>query len=351
MVTMGILSALGCGGSSTASKSSEPTSPKGTLTELPQAESLVFFGEDGWLAYNLSDGSLKKWETTTAKAPQPGDAFTLGSRRFTADGQIYKPTLPGGATSPTLAPAGNRFAYVSGGTVTISNVPVGEVIRVGPGTNPTWSTDGTLAFSTRDLLTLWTPEQSYAAPAKAPIASIAWTPGDENVVFGTQNLDGGTRSGALFRVGRTGGEPVQLTQMPANDWAGNPVISPDGEKVAFLYQTHPSDPRQHVASALAVAPVQGGPVQTLVKVSNEVPTASDNQAHSGVLEGFTWSPDGTKLAFMAAFAGDCKAGAAGMTCHFDLYTVNADGTDLTRLTRLELSSKRDIAWVQTPAHQ
>lgn len=343
MVTMGILSVLGCGGSSAGS---QPSSPRGTLRALPRSDALVFFGEEGWLVYDLSDGSLKTWETTTAKTPQDGSAFTLGSRRFSHDGRLYKPALPGGATHPTLAPAGNRFAYVSRGTVTISNVPVGEVIPVGPGTNPTWSSDGTLAFSTRDLLTLWTLEKSFAASAPAPIGSIGWTADDETVVFGTQSLADGARTGAIFRVGRTGGAPVQVTQLAAGEWAGHPVVSPDGERVAFLHQTRPTDPRQHVASALAVTPLQGGPAQTLVPVSNQVPSASSNKAHSGVLDGFAWSPDGKKLAFIAAFEGDCSAGAGGLTCHYDLYTVNADGTDLTRLTHLELSGRRDIAWVR-----
>jgi dipeptidyl aminopeptidase/acylaminoacyl peptidase len=101
---------------------------------------------------------------------------------------------------------------------------------------------------------------------------------------------------------------TRLTANPAADW--DAVWSPDGEKIAF--RGLDSGPFGN-ESDLYVTDEDG---------TNEEHLTSSMMDERIVHGHPTWSPDGTKIAFISERLGRSR---------IDLYVINADGTDRTRL--------------------
>ena len=107
-----------------------------------------------------------------------------------------------------------------------------------------------------------------------------------------------------------GGVTERLTQGPDNDWY--PAWSPDGTKIAFM-----RGPAESLASDIYVMDADGSDV---VNVTNS-PGTQDLSP--------TWSPDGRRIGFVS---GAAVVGTGADTRYLDLWTMNADGSDATRLT-------------------
>ena len=100
----------------------------------------------------------------------------------------------------------------------------------------------------------------------------------------------------------------------------NPVWSPDGSRIAFLSDRDDPDqratPREY---RLYTMNKNGREVRSLapsVRVSNSLPV---------------WSPDGSKLAFLVLEGEQEERGYYDSTFNRVLYTIGADGSELTRL--------------------
>lgn len=125
--------------------------------------------------------------------------------------------------------------------------------------------------------------------------------------------DPGNLARRLYTVDPQGGEPTRLTQGLDSEW--NARWSPDGTQILFLRVSRSIDPDtgdlRIGSNHLFVAQADGSDPRQL--------STGDRSVHEA-----EWSPDGQRIAFTRAY----KPGASRR----DLYVINADGSNLLRLT-------------------
>jgi Tol biopolymer transport system component len=63
---------------------------------------------------------------------------------------------------------------------------------------------------------------------------------------------------------------------------------------------------------------------------------------------FAWSPDGTELVLIAGYEGTCRIEDEGgsPTCTSFLYRMQADGSNLRKLTSVEQRSSTQLLWIR-----
>ena len=130
----------------------------------------------------------------------------------------------------------------------------------------------------------------------------AWSPDGAAIAF-----DSWEEPGGIAAVKADGSDRTRVAPE-----GGNPAWSPDGTRLAYLT----SEAEGEVA--LFVVGADGSARTKLAETTGE-------SGFYGYLLPPAWSPDGTKLAFVAVVEEECDA---------DAWIVNADGSGLTRLTDL-----------------
>jgi len=139
-----------------------------------------------------------------------------------------------------------------------------------------------------------------------------WSPDGTRIAFRSQR-DGNDE---IYVMNVDGTCQRNLTNDPVNDWS--PAWSPDGTHIAFARFFG-----GNLFTDLTVIKVDGSGLQRLTTASGEYPT---------------WSPDGTRIAFATARDGN-----------YEIYVMNADGTDETRLTN-NLAYDMSPAWSPDGTH-
>ncbi|MDP8922670.1 MAG: hypothetical protein M3O34_07310 [Chloroflexota bacterium] len=162
-----------------------------------------------------------------------------------------------------------------------------------------------------------------------------WSPDGQYLYFSYQGLEGRQPVARVERVRLADG-----TRTPLFDDAVTPDVSPDGQAVAFVHD-------DVNGQSLMVGPADGGQARELV--SRDVFTA---------LAGPRFSPDGTRIAFVAVGAGPGAADAGPMDrlasffavpvayAHgepWSVWTVRTDGTDRRRASSLQ-EDEPLVAW-------
>lgn len=201
-----------------------------------------------------------------------------------------------------------------------------ELGAVGPEFAPTLSPDGTRIAFVRlddnmvshlfvaDVTGQHQREISFALPPSViqAVSAPDWSPDGTTLLFSA----GQPGALHLWSVRADGTHLVQYTEAPVSDLEG--VWSPDGKQIAFVRTPNPAQ------AQLMVLDLATG-------VERSFGYAWRNRYPA-------WSPDGTRLAFVSNMSDNAD---------LEVYTVKADGTELTRLTNDAVRQQRP-QWLRRP---
>ena len=216
--------------------------------------------------------------------------------------------------TPTLAPAGDRVAYVRFDQAPGNVGDIGSDLHV------------------YDIIGLDTPMRVHAQAGEF-FWTPAWSADGSYLFYSHQTNQEDDGSGALFRIAI---EEIDLETGAVSvvrEDAAEPAQSPDGATLAFIDQPA-------IDHILAVMDLASGESRVLLD-------SDDNLAFFRVLR---FSPDGQLLAFLASGDGPLVSSLpsvppANLATNGiqDVWTVRLDGTGLTRLTTV-LEDSPDFSW-------
>lgn len=129
----------------------------------------------------------------------------------------------------------------------------------------------------------------------------AWSPDGTKIVY-RDSRRGINEADEIYVMNADGSGQANMTRNPANEWG--PAWSPDGARIAFNSDRE-GTPQVYVLNS------DGSNVRRLTDVEGEYPA---------------WSPDGSKIAFMG------QAGSSGAGPAYEVFVMNADGSGVARLT-------------------
>ncbi len=299
------------------------------ITQIPaQEEAIVFQTMDTLLAVNPNSGDVSRWQVHLVDetvVPLNGEQFQLHDFILWRDGSFYNLPAAHKAWQVHLSPDGQLVAYSTKTAPFL--IHIGAVDGKNPqqwphlGHNPLWSPDGqTLAF-------------------------YGWDDVGETIHLYTANVDGGNLT-SLIEINYPASDIVP----PHLAW------SPDSTKLAMLDNlTERFHNRLYILYADSREPTllyepSGGRLEDFrwspdgSKLAFIAIASTGNDRHLIVLDAvngetlasykdvyaFSWSPDGTQLAMGVCVYGDDH-------CPLDVFLGLADGGQRSRLTELELA--------------
>jgi hypothetical protein len=305
-------------------------------------------------------------------------------KRFALVAVLATLALPGGAHAAFPGKNG-KLAFTRGGQVLVMNADgTGQTqITSGPSfkSQPHWSADGhRIAYEDGGtgsdfLRTIDESGGSGTTVANVTPVGLSWSPTGTALTYGTPS---GTYPGHVFRVNADGTGSTDLTDDPDNPFIGGdyPSWSPDGFRIAYEGLTSYSDfdggffpgsngiwlmtPAGGFGTQLKGASdhefydeAEWSPGATKIGFSGTAdpscftPSCTNRDLYvmnpdgtgvtkitNGVSNDLdpAWSPDGTKIAFASAVAPPDPATCSASDCNYEIFTVNPDGSGLTRIT-------------------
>lgn len=232
-----------------------------------------------------------------------------------ADQIAYMSTLDGEADIYTITPTG----------LVNFNLTHDKTLGLRADVEPAWSPDGQFVAFQRDFLKVDTPSSQIFLVASdgtkldslmPPMEGVvdmhpSWSPDGQSIVFASDR-DGNFE---LFLYTINSDQVIQLTETVEGVENLEPAWSPNGEMIVFTRQ---SEAATVSPSALYILVVEKGAAYRLTPPI--VMGRGDRDA--------TWSPDSKRIAFTSD-----RLGSSVIPSN-DLFVVNVDGSDLTRVTKL-----------------
>jgi len=272
---------------------------------------IAYSGQEAWIsaAYVDLSGSLATVPVVSAPLlPTPSAA--MESR----------------PTAPTLEFTGKLvFQVCNGCDIYVINADGTGLRRLTDGMDPAWSPDGQkVAFARwRDPRGIYIIDEDGSnetllfgwSEAKAP----AWSPDGSHIVFTRHQAGGREKDTEIFpgwvlpahpwwKLGLVRVEDRYFTELLCYDHSFSPTWSPDGKVIAY-----DSDYGLHLTATDGSI---GG--QSYDRSRDALSTDVRDSSPA-------WSPDGTKIAF-----------GFSQHDHWEIYVMNADGSNRVRLTREKL---------------
>lgn len=320
------------------------------LLSIPRPARIVFMSDRSgdWELYIMDSDGANLFNLTNHPASDgvpiwvPGqDRLAFASNRDGAGLDLFLMDLEGGnTTNITHTPESNE--------IPIAWSPDGEHLAFATDQSGAAEIflveatgEGLLNLTERDLAQAfddWSPEPSRfilsagSGPGVAPLITDLdgathqpltdgsypagggrWSPDGQHVAF--MGISPGTDSIDIFAVDVVGGEPVNLTQSPANDRF--PRWSPDGSHIAFVSDRDGN-------SEIYVMDNDGSHLANLTNTPSDESIQGD----------FAWSPDGTQILFHSTRDEDVE-----------IYIMDADGGNPVNLTKTPGIDFRAI-WVE-----
>jgi len=180
---------------------------------------------------------------------------------------------------------------------------------------PAWSPDGrSLAFFRDHRLVVARVDGSESHEvAEGGGFVVSWSPDGTRLVFSI----GGDHDNAIWVSNADGSDAHIIHTGPE---AEMPDWSPRGDRIVFAERP---DSGMNLRSALFTMDIDGGDVRRLNDGSAPYEYSSEQWP--------TWSPDGSRIAFVRDQAPSFTCGIPCWTTSYDIHLVNADGTGLVRL--------------------
>jgi Tol biopolymer transport system component len=313
------------------------------------------------------------WPDIEHRDPRPEEGPS-GARRLAAGvmagligvggvGLAIRALSPGDDAVPAGAPATGLLAFASdrGGGWAIYTAPPGleRDTHPVPGTSgaygPAWSPDGDrIAYvggADADVFTIGVEGADPERLTDDPEADWdpSWSPDGRRIAFASFR-DG---DADLYVMGADGRNVVRLTDGPERDEA--PDWSPDGTRIAFqrdgavyVVDADGSEPREIAprggspawspdARRIAfVGTSTNGPLGDVYVMNADGSDVARLTDAPGADYAPAWSPDGLRIAFVSVRDGNDE-----------IYVMNADGTDQTNLTSHEANDGAP-SWEQVP---
>ncbi len=208
---------------------------------------------------------------------------------------------------PAWSPDGSKIAFVTFDVIHSINANGTGGVMLGPGSNPSWSVTGKIAYQRSDQIWVMNEDGSnqmqFAGITQPTPTAPAWSPDGTKLAF--------TSGGRIYVIDANGMNQLPVTNNAQTD--SNPAWSPDGSKIVFAKN-----------GSIHVINLDG---------SNET-----NLSHGTVDIEPAWSSDGTKIAFAR------KSGIDN-----GLYVMDVNGANQRRIIEDVPGSTGNV--VNSPAWQ
>ena len=256
------------------------------------------------------------------RASSPAGSFDIWMMDTDGSNTVQITTHPANDECPVWSPDGTRIAFSTTRNSDSTDEPrwdiyvveIGQTMapeQVATGVNAAawdWSPDGRqlLFFSdaggSKDIYVMDADGSNTQPLTFDPAwdADAEWSPDGSKIAFASDRTGGWE----IFVMDSDGSNVIQLTQAEWNDTA--PTWSPDGSQIAYLNDRH----------IYKMAADGSNPTRLTEHIGSGFPTRP------------VWSPDGTRIAFAAAFDDNDDPYDGNV----DIYVMNSDGSELTRLT-------------------
>jgi len=193
---------------------------------------------------------------------------------------------------------------------------------------PAWSPDGKrIAFASNldgnyeiYVMNADGSGQTRLTNNQADDYDLAWSPDGNRIAFAS-NLDGNYE---IYVMNIDGSGQTRLTNNQASDFY--PAWSPDGKQIAFYSKRDEPNPDSCGSNCNYEIYVMNANGSGQTRLTN-------NQAKDF---GPAWSPDGKQIAFYSK-RDEPNSDSCGSNCNYEIYVMNANGSGQTRLTNNQAS--------------